>query len=172
LAENIAPAIFEMMLEFSKAKNLSYQDPATITLCGHSLGGALALNFSSLLWSRSLGYDSFHPELHQFRHGAIYTFGAPRIGKGRIWEFIRRPHYRLVVSGDPVPLSPPGFAADYEAAYLDKPANQAVQPTGSIQRLLKAKWIGSTLNIDISAHNIENYIEAIKKKIDAKMVTR
>jgi predicted MPP superfamily phosphohydrolase len=121
LAENIAPAVKELISEFVEKRGSGDRLP-TLTLCGHSLGGALALNFAARLHPRT--DPNFYVPFSRYpiRLGATYTFGAPKIGKGRVWQCIHRPHYRLIVDGDPVPSSPPGFTSDFEAAYLEKPA--------------------------------------------------
>jgi hypothetical protein len=168
LAENIAPAVDEVIDEFIKMRS-SAKLPPIITLCGHSLGGALALNFAA----RLCRWDGFHSRHvlnnYPIRIGATYTFGAPRIGKGRIWRYIRRPHYRLIVNGDPVPRTPPFCTDDYEAAYLEKPSKEANQPEGALSKILKAKLTILKKSFDFSAHDIENYIDAIQSKINTKV---
>lgn len=73
-----------------------------IYLTGHSLGGALALVASAALAS-SLGD----------RIAAVYTFGAPRVGKRDFAEAVKAPHYRVINMGDIVPLVPPTWLRGY-----------------------------------------------------------
>jgi len=75
-----------------------------IYLTGHSLGGALALVASAALGGSSSLGD---------RIAAVYTFGAPRVGKGNFSEIVKAPHYRVINSGDIVPLVPPNWILGY-----------------------------------------------------------
>ena len=75
-----------------------------IYLTGHSMGGALAL-----VASAALGAD---PELGD-RVAAVYTFGAPRVGQRSFSQIVKAPHYRIVNSGDLVPLVPPTWLRSY-----------------------------------------------------------
>jgi hypothetical protein len=75
-----------------------------IYLTGHSLGGALALVASAALAGR--------PEFGD-RIAAVYTFGAPRVGKRTFSEIVKAPHYRVVNKGDIVPLVPPTWLRGY-----------------------------------------------------------
>jgi pimeloyl-ACP methyl ester carboxylesterase len=167
LAVNIAPAVHELIGEFLKMRG-SRKPPPILTLCGHSLGGALALNFAARMYPRA-DYRGWR-ELDEYpiRVGATYTFGAPRIGKGPVWRYIRRPHYRLIVHGDPVPRAPPFCTDDYEATYFEKPSSEAKQPKNTPLKILKAILARWKPSFDVSAHDIENYIDAIQLKIDAK----
>ena len=72
---------------------------------GHSLGGALALIASAALGGTSGLGD---------RIAAVYTFGAPRVGQSNFLEIIvKAPHYRVINSGDVVPLVPPNWLLGY-----------------------------------------------------------
>jgi triacylglycerol lipase len=75
-----------------------------IYLTGHSLGGALAL-----VASAALGGDPARGD----RIAAVYTFGAPRVGQRNFSEIVKAPHYRVVNSGDLVPLVPPTWLRGY-----------------------------------------------------------
>ena len=69
-------------------------DPkAPLYICGHSLGGALAVVATWYLNSRYLA--------------ACYTFGAPRVGTAGLIQYYRTPIYRVVNGMDPVPNVPP-----------------------------------------------------------------
>ena len=170
LAQNIFPTVAQQV----HAHFLQRDRPGILTVCGHSLGGALALNFATQ-WR----------EVHQqFRYygdpgnvpaevAATYTFGAPRIGTGNIWDFIERPHYRLRVTGDPVPALPRGFAEDYQATFLAKPGYLAEQPRTFPGKIIKAGAARlPRLGVDLKAHQIETYIEAIENKIDTAAAAR
>lgn len=61
---------------------------------GHSLGGAVA----------TIATKEIMPD----GEGACYTFGAPRVGDYRYFEFVKTPVYRVVNSSDIVPRVPPG----------------------------------------------------------------
>jgi len=146
----------------------------TLTLCGHSLGGAIALNFPALIRRYILHlypcWDDRHFLVKRIQPGATYTFGAPRIGKGRVWNYIHRPHYRLIVCGDWVPKLPPCLTDDYEATYLEEPSQSVTQPKDVPRKILKALCVKfrSKIPFRLSAHDIENYIEAIRQKMEAK----
>ncbi len=75
-----------------------------IYLTGHSLGGALALVASAALGGSSVLGD---------RIAAVYTFGAPRVGQADFSEIVKAPHYRVINSGDIVPLVPPTWVLGY-----------------------------------------------------------
>lgn len=178
LAENIAPAVTELVCDFLERRGHlqpgTRVPPPVLTLCGHSLGGALALHYaihlSHLLREGYYGRDSLgrlgYVGPHAIRLGATYTFGAPRIGAGQVWQYIRRPHYRLIVRGDPVPSTPPGFAEDYQGAYLDPDDKPSPHPRGVAGAIAKAAGtlFKRVSGIDFAAHDIETYIEAIEAK--------
>lgn len=65
-----------------------------VYICGHSLGGALAIVATWYLPGRKLA--------------ACYTFGAPRVGTPALMKYYRTPIYRIVNGMDPVPNVPPG----------------------------------------------------------------
>jgi triacylglycerol lipase len=62
-------------------------------ICGHSLGGALAIVATWKLESR---YNA-----------ACYTFGGPRVGNSACADRFKTPIYRIVNGADPVPFIPP-----------------------------------------------------------------
>jgi triacylglycerol lipase len=75
-----------------------------IYLTGHSLGGAVALVASAALG----GHDTLGE-----RVAAVYTFGSPRVGGPEFPYVVKAPHYRIVNSGDAVPLVPPNWLRGY-----------------------------------------------------------
>ena len=62
---------------------------------GHSLGGALAILAATLI--------------SPTRHGAVYTFGAPRVANYKFFFGLKMPIFRVVNSADIVPRVPPGI---------------------------------------------------------------
>lgn len=175
LSENISPSVFDFIEQFLKMrKSDKFTRPINLYVCGHSLGGALALNFAAQIgryasYDYRFGRNSVNIGGSYVKIASTYTFGSPRIGRGEIWEYVRRPHYRLIVSGDPVPKFPLNLDDDFEAAYLANPFDDVACPTGagfSILKAMKAKYVPT---FSLTAHDIENYIEAIQKKIARKM---
>ncbi|MGO8868495.1 MAG: lipase family protein [Alphaproteobacteria bacterium] len=170
LASNLFPAVTELIEAFARARGGRGRD-IHLTICGHSLGGALALNFAAQ-WRRDWESEYRHWRLvdeHVPRLAGTYTFGTPRIGTGEIWRMIVRPHYRLIVRGDPVPMTPPNFASDFQATFLEKPSKAAVQPKGVMGMAKRALGsLAPRIGFDVEAHEIEGYIEAIERKIASK----
>jgi len=72
-------------------------DDIPVYFTGHSLGGGLAT-----ISARELMPDG---------NGACYTFGAPRVGDYKYFEFMKTPVYRIVNSSDIVPRVPPGVGS-------------------------------------------------------------
>ena len=84
---------------------LTEQDEAkAVYLTGHSLGGALALVAAAAFGGNDKLGD---------RIAAVYTFGAPRVGGADFPNLVKAPHYRVVNSGDVVPLVPPNWLTGY-----------------------------------------------------------
>ena len=75
-----------------------------VYLTGHSLGGALALVAAAAFGGNDKLGD---------RIAAVYTFGAPRVGGADFPNLVKAPHYRVVNSGDVVPLVPPNWLTGY-----------------------------------------------------------
>lgn len=168
LAANLYPAVVQLLESYVESRSRVNGKPLDLIVCGHSLGGALALNFA-----RQYHSDTWHDYRGMWHRSGVknlrlvssFTFGTPRIGKGVIWEAISRPHYRLVVRGDPVPKTPPMFDEDFEATYLEKYDKPAVQPEGAIGKIKRAFSARNLSPVDFSAHYIEAYIDAIAAKI-------
>ena len=75
-----------------------------LLICGHSLGGAVALILSEMLRRRTEGYTL-----------QLYTYGAPRAGDAKFVEGAKDlVHHRIVNHNDPVP-SVPGTWMDTKA---------------------------------------------------------
>jgi len=84
---------------------LTAQDEAkAVYLTGHSLGGALALVAAAAFGGNDKLGD---------RIAAVYTFGTPRVGGADFPNLVKAPHYRVVNSGDVVPLVPPNWLTGY-----------------------------------------------------------
>lgn len=67
-----------------------------LVICGHSLGGAIALLVAEMLRRRSANHDIL-----------LYTYGAPRAGDSDFVEGAKSlVHYRTVNNNDPVPSVP------------------------------------------------------------------
>lgn len=70
-----------------------------VIVCGHSLGGALAMLCASSLWYEGIVVD------------AVYTFGQPRVGNGGFARGynanLHDETFRIVNQHDPVPYLPP-----------------------------------------------------------------
>ena len=67
-----------------------------LLICGHSLGGAVALLLSEMLRRRPEGYNI-----------QLYTYGAPRAGDSNFTKSAKQlVHYRMVNHNDPVPSVP------------------------------------------------------------------
>ena len=101
----------------------------SVYLTGHSLGGAVALVASAAFGGR----DDVGS-----RVAAAYTFGSPRVGGRDFPSIVKSPHYRIVNSGDVVPLVPPSWMNGYvhtgEPYLLKNKKDTPVRkrPTGSI----------------------------------------
>jgi hypothetical protein len=108
---------------------LMAQEAKPIYLTGHSLGGAIALVAAAALG----GHDKLGDRI-----AAVYTFGAPRVGGADFPNIVKAPHYRVVNSGDVVPLIPPNWLNGYVHTgtpillknKADRPSRKA--PWGSI----------------------------------------
>lgn len=95
-----------------------------LLICGHSLGGAVALILSEMLRRRTEGYTL-----------QLYTYGAPRAGDSKFVEGAKDlVHHRIVNHNDPVP-SVPGtwmdtkagvFAAGLALTFANVPAGLSV----------------------------------------------
>ena len=98
----VAKPLTDLLNELLEKSDKKTDKP--IYLTGHSLGGALALVASAALAKESKLGDHI---------AAVYTFGAPRVGKHNFAEIVKAPHYRIVNGGDLVPLVPPTWLNGY-----------------------------------------------------------
>jgi hypothetical protein len=93
-------------------RNLVSPSEKTV-VCGHSLGGALAILYA---------VESCSPNL------SVFTFGAPRVGDDAWNEFLDRlsvPFTHYVTGLDPVPLLPSAFPRN-AGEYIRIPSNNPV----------------------------------------------
>jgi triacylglycerol lipase len=132
-----------------------------IYLTGHSLGGAVALVASAALG----GHDILGE-----RVAATYTFGAPRVGGPDFANVVKAPHYRVVNSGDAIPLVPPNWIRGYrhtgQPSYLKKGATRP----GKRAPLRSAVFVGlasillwpfSRQLLFLAAHDISRYATSL-----------
>lgn len=134
-----------------------------IYLTGHSLGGALALIASAVLGGKDQLGD---------RIAAVYTFGAPRVGKSDFADIVKAPHYRCVNSGDLVPLVPPTWILGYAhtgTPFLlkknaTKPLRRSPYRVAFLQSLLSLPLWPFTRNMPfLRAHDTSLYVANLDK---------
>jgi hypothetical protein len=134
-----------------------------IYLTGHSLGGALAL-----IASAALGGD----EALGDRIAAVYTFGAPRVGQRNFDEIVKAPHYRVINSGDLVPLVPPTWLRNYAHTGMpillkknvNRPLRRSPRRTAIMQALLSlVLWPFTRRLMFIGAHDSSLYVANLER---------
>lgn len=128
----------------------------SVILCGHSLGGALAL---------AVGMHLNHA------HEAVYTFGMPRLSGAGLLAELPANHYRYVLEGDPVPKLPfgaQGFYHDMPSICLDP--YRGLQKPGWLAKAIKGLASGKTWSgaagaaakaIFASEHDMELYADTV-----------
>jgi triacylglycerol lipase len=134
-----------------------------IYLTGHSLGGALALIASAVLGGTSGLGD---------RIAAVYTFGAPRVGQRNFSEIVKAPHYRVINSGDIVPLVPPNWILGYVHTGtpvllkkdLNKPIRRSPRASAVIHTILSIfLWPFTRQLLFLSAHDSSLYVANLER---------
>ncbi len=134
-----------------------------IYLTGHSLGGALALIASAALSGDAALGD---------RIAAVYTFGAPRVGQSNFDEIVKSPHYRVINSGDLVPLVPPTWLHRYAHTgmpillkkNLNRPLRRSPRRTAVMQALLSlVLWPFTRRLMFIGAHDSSLYVANLER---------
>lgn len=132
-----------------------------IYLTGHSLGGALALVASAAL-ANALGD----------RIAAVYTFGAPRVGKRDFAEAVKAPHYRVINMGDIVPLVPPTWLRGYAHTGMpillkegaDRPIRRSPWGTAIMYGLLSViLWPFTRQLMFIKRHETTLYVSRLER---------
>ena len=125
-----------------------------VILCGHSLGGALALLCGQ-----------------EIDHQAVYSFGMPRVCSGDLVSILPPCHFRYVIQGDPVPSTPfesLGFAHDMPSLKLN-PYEYSQRPN-LISKIKRGFSGGETIigSIGVAAklifaseHDMELYVETV-----------
>jgi len=97
--QHVNPHKFKMLMNVFKRAG-------RILVCGHSLGGAMAVNMQAYLFS--------HPEIETERVW-LYTFGSPRVGDKAFAAYMDKAgagrSFRVVHGRDPVPSVPPRVAS-------------------------------------------------------------
>ncbi|WP_259753311.1 lipase family protein [Pseudomonas sp. GCEP-101] len=83
--------------EFGTIKEELDRSPKELFICGHSLGGALALIHSAEL---------------KDREPLLYTYGMPRTFTAMAMQYLRFPHFRHVNDADVIPCVPPEAELD------------------------------------------------------------
>ena len=124
--------------------NLSENEPYVydIYFTGHSLGGAIAMMMPMILMD-----DQIIPK-------SIYTFGAPKPGKGSFAEYFKvykRHCYQFVMKSDPVPRAPRSYFFWEHPGVITWLENKADRSWGFL-------WFGKANN-----HKSAVYHKVIKK---------
>ncbi|WP_433899809.1 lipase family protein [Pseudomonas sp. PSE1(2024)] len=103
-----------------------------IMVCGHSLGGAIALLLAA--WIRN-NYDE---------NVILYTFGAPRAGDATFVESAKGLiHHRIVNNNDPVPSVPAGWMDTKKAVWI---TGVAATVTGGVAPVVGGLVFGAGLS--------------------------
>lgn len=131
----------------------------TVWVCGHSLGGAMAVLVAAKI----------KPS------GGLYTYGQPRVGNADFVKTIDCPYYRYVNNNDVVPSVPPsffgmGFKHKGKLRYINCYGN--IRPLTAWQRLkdrLRGRWYALKkfeLFDGVKDHNMTNYYTYISNMDD------
>lgn len=147
-------------------------------ICGHSLGGALAVVATWALESR---YNA-----------ACYTYGAPRVGNSEFAERFKTPIYRVVNGADPVPFIPPsnrfiqplklvlrwlplrldwavkflikrqGYRHFGDMRYLHRTRSEIIPEIGPVERLVRSLGELSRIKGLLEFHEISRYRDKLR----------
>jgi hypothetical protein len=152
--------------------DLGFEKP--LFICGHSLGGALALLFG-YLWEVECRNQTPVPiPPRRARLTSIYTYGAPRVGNGALKRafngllFDRT--FNVVNAADPVPLVPPlldGYRDCGGEVFMPSGGGLKINPwigtelladcAGLSRNFLAARWDALWMN-----HDLNRYIEKLE----------
>jgi triacylglycerol lipase len=135
-----------------------------VVVCGHSLGGALAV-----LCAFELIHLPFIPSVQ------CYTFGQPRVGNGSFTRYfnanLHDETYRIVNEHDPVPYLPPwlmGYRHAGTEVFLGKNSITVApslweQGSTTLDALLNRKAEPDNKNfVSVAAHSINSYLKKLK----------
>jgi hypothetical protein len=161
---NVANQLYSSLLyALNKPRDHSDPTPATLLVCGHSLGGALAILFSAYLL-----LDPMHAAEASLTHLAVRTFGQPKVGNLGAMAMMRAllesttletSVEQFVFGSDLVPRLPIGILFSYcfgPGKYTLLPANKDdpmirnIEPDALRARLT---WLPS-----VTDHSMSNYV--------------
>jgi triacylglycerol lipase len=128
-------------------------------ICGHSLGGAMAVLAAVCL-----------DEIHGLR-SPVYTFGSPRVGNREFAASFMPVLYRVVNDIDPVPRVPLEFCYRHVGTPAFVADDQVTLGLTWFRSL--RTWLGrvkdgllATAALELEEHGIEEYIRALERVRD------
>ncbi len=144
-----------------------------IWLCGHSLGGALAVLAAHRLATQGVHISG---SLRKPSIGALYTYGQPRCGNSKFVDDLESAlgdrFYRSVNNRDIVPLIPPPVPAlpyrhTGRVAYFNEFGDFVLDPPLWYRALdkveLSAKAMASKAKETVADHSITGYVRLYRK---------
>lgn len=140
------------------SKEMKRHTKRSISVCGHSLGGAMATIAAARLANE--GYSVM-----------LYTFGSPRVGNKKFIKSIKCNHRRWVNNNDAVPKVPPlflGFRHHGQLCYLNYYGNvrNGLSPWQRFKDQLRGRWraIRKFEFFDgVRDHSMDQYVSKIEK---------
>jgi triacylglycerol lipase len=135
----------------------------SISVCGHSLGGAMAT-----ICAARLADDG--------KEVMLYTFGSPRVGNKKFVNSIKCNHRRWVNNNDAVPKVPPallGFRHHGELCYLNYYGNvrNGLSVWQRFKDQLRGRWraICKFEFFDgVRDHSMDQYVSKLEKHADCQ----
>ena len=120
-----------------------------ITICGHSLGAALALDTYIFQSLRNPQYKNF----------SCWVAGTPKVGNSFLWKFIKESSlldkcHIMNIKSDLVKCAPPN-----SLGFIDNPTDVEIEP---IRAPFKTKF----------DHTLFYYLYCIKNKAPVKVINR
>jgi|GEM_PF-974104 len=144
-----------------------------IWLCGHSLGGALAVLTAHRLATHGVSVSG---GLKKPMLGALYTYGQPRCGNeafvDELESTIGNRYYRSVNNRDVVPLVPPPISAlpyrhTGQVAYFNEFGDFILDPPlwyRALDKLeLSTDQVSAKLKETVSDHSMNGYVQLYRK---------